>query len=457
MPAISKFGDDWLKFIRVLPMIAKLNFSLRTLYNAGIMLMFLALFIVGAASLNSLSTAIDLSNEIVEKSLSDIHNTMTLRLTLSQAAMPVNDHVIHADPIEQENFDQLSGMVERHFDTMDSSVTLNVLQRDSLDLAREKWNQAKKIGDAIMRTENPVGNSETAKQMERFDLIIDNAIDILSDLYGSIYLETVKSHEKLHEIESRALIFIVVLAILALILVIFGSLLLAKSFFPPVRRMLNGVRMFSEGRLDHRIDEDMPKEFEELAYGINTMAGKLEQIHLDLKDAAIHDELTGCFNRRQLEQDVISDFSQARRTGESLCLLMLDIDFFKKINDSYGHAAGDEVLRSVAASIGKELRQHEQLYRYGGEEFTIMLPAAPQSDAQRLAERIRSTIASRPIDVGSAKPINVTISIGVTSYPDSAFSVKELFEQADQALYEAKESGRNRVHVYEAEKVERGG
>ena len=426
-------------------MIAKLNFSLRTLYNFGILLMFLALFIVGGASLNSLSNAIELSNSIVEKSLSDIHNTMNLRLALSQAAMPVNDHVIHADPIEQENYDQLKSSVDRYFDIMASSVTLNLLQRDSLNLAREKWDQAKKVGDAIMKVKEPIGDPEVANQMERFDLIVDNAIAILSDLSGSIYLETVKGHEKLHEIESRALLFVVVLALLALIMVVFGSLLLAKSFFPPVRKMLDGVRLFSEGHLDHRIDENMPKEFEELAYGINSMAGKLEQIHLELKDAAIHDELTGCFNRRQLEQDIIKVFSQARRSGEPLSLLMLDIDFFKKINDTYGHAAGDEVLRNVANSIGKELRQHELLYRYGGEEFTIVLPTAKQSEAVQLAERIRTNVAGHPIDVGSAKPINVTVSIGVSSYPQTAASVKELFEKSDGALYAAKEHGRNCV------------
>ena len=283
--------------------------------------------------------------------------------------------------------------------------------------------------------------------MEHFDLTIDNAIDILNDLYESIYLETVKSQERLHEIESRALVFVVVLAALALVLVVFGSLLLAKSFFPPVRRMLDGVRMFSEGHLEHRIDEDMPEEFEELASGINSMAGKLEQIHTELKDAAIHDELTGCFNRRQLDQEIIKIFSLAQRTGEALCLLMLDIDYFKKINDTYGHAAGDEVLRSVAALIGKELRQHELLYRYGGEEFTVVLPAASEDAAAKLAERIRANIADHSVDVGSVNPLNVTISIGISSYPHSASSVKELFDKADKALYEAKSSGRNRVHV----------
>ncbi len=429
-------------------MMTESHFSLKTLYNLGIFLMFVALFLVGGASLNSLKTAIALSNTVVEKSLSEIHHTMALRLALSQAAMPVNDHVIHANPLEQGNYQQLNALVERNFDIMAESVNLNTLQRELLNLARDKWTQARKAGDAIMQIRDPVSSPEAARQMEQFDLIIDNAIAILSDLYQSIYQETARSHDKLHEIESGAVLMVVVLGALALILVAFASVLLGKSFFPPIRNMLAGLQLFGQGRLEHRIDSAMPKEFEELASGINSMAGKLEQIHIELKKAAIYDQLTGCFNRRQLDQDIIKLFSQSRRTGESLSLLMLDLDLFKQVNDTYGHAAGDEVLRSFAKVISKQLRQYEVFYRFGGEEFIIILPAAEEADAVRLAERIRASIADMPVDVGNEQPIRITASIGVVSYPRSATSVKDLFEMADQALYAAKENGRNCVHAY---------
>lgn len=430
-------------------MTSESRISLKTLYNLGIFLMFLALFLVGGASLSSLNTAIKMSNAIVERSLSEIHHTMGLRLALSQAAMPVNDHVIHANPLEQENYQQLNTMVERHFDAMAKSVHLDAFQRELLDQARDNWIQAKQAGDAIMKIKDPVGNPEAARQMEQFDRIIDDAINILSDLYKSIYQETTVSHDKLHDIESRALALVVVLSVLALILVVFGSILLAKSFFPPLRRMLAGVHLFGEGHLEHRIDHDMPREFEELADGINSMAGKLEQIHMELKDAAIHDLLTGCFNRRQMDMDIIKLFSQSRRTGEPLSLLMLDLDLFKRVNDLYGHIAGDEVLRSFARVVSNQLRQYETLYRYGGEEFVIILPAAEEAGAGRLAERIRASVAEKMIDVGGEKPIQVTVSIGIASYPRSATSVRDIIEKADQALYAAKEEGRNRVHVYD--------
>jgi diguanylate cyclase (GGDEF)-like protein len=418
-------------------------FSLKALYNLGVALMFLALILVGWASLKSLETAIKHSDVVVGKALTEIHYTMALRLALSQAAMPVNDHVIHAHPTEQENYQQLSITVEHYFDMLSNSRFLNAFQNKSLNMARDKWNQAKKTGDAIMQIRNPTGNTEAARQMEQFDLIIDHAIGTLSNLYESIYQQTLESHDKLHNIESRAQLFIMILAALSIALAAIGSLMLARSFFPPVRSMLDGVRLFGQGNLEHRIDHDMPKEFKELAHGINSMADELGQIHGELKDAAMYDELTGCFNRRYLDQDIIKSFSQSKRTGENLSLMMLDLDYFKKVNDTYGHAVGDEVLRSAAALIRKQLRQHEILYRYGGEEFTIILPASEEADALQLAERIRAGIADNPIDIGGEECLAITISIGIASYPQSAKSINELFKMADQALYAAKENGRN--------------
>lgn len=425
------------------------HLSLKSLYKTGVSLIFLALFLVGLASLNSLNTAITLSNIIVDKSLKEIHNTMTLRLALCQVAMPVNDHIIHANPTEQENYQKFARMVENYFDMITKSTSLNAVQHELLNAARDKWNQARKSGDAIMQIRNPVGNPEAAEQMEQFDLIIDHAIDILSDLYASIYQLTLDSHDQLHEIEFRAQLFVAALATLAFIFLAFGSFMLARLFFPPIRKMLDGVRLFGQGNLEHRIDHEMPKEFEELAHGFNSMADELGQIQVELKNAAIYDELTGCLNRRQMALDITKSFSQSSRTGEPLSLMMLDLDFFKKVNDTYGHSAGDEVLCSTATVIGKQLRQHETLYRYGGEEFIVFLSAS-EADAALLAERIRASVADRAVNIGGGQLITVTVSIGVANYPQTATSVEDLFRMADEALYAAKENGRNCVSVFSA-------
>ena len=120
-----------------------------------------------------------------------------------------------------------------------------------------------------------------------------------------------------------------------------------------------------------------------------------------------------------------------------------DIDFFKKVNDTYGHAAGDEVLREVAARIKTHLRESDIPSRYGGEEFAVLLPYTHIEEAKIVGERLRKAVESKPVELDN-QTINVTISMGLAEY-NRKESGEELFERADKALYEAKTSGRNRV------------
>jgi diguanylate cyclase (GGDEF)-like protein len=164
------------------------------------------------------------------------------------------------------------------------------------------------------------------------------------------------------------------------------------------------------------------------------------------------DTLTGVNNRRFLEQRIGEEVDRSRRNGEPLSCLFLDIDHFKKVNDTYGHQAGDYVLSSVASLIKDELRSNDVLARYGGEEFVALLSNIPEMMVADIAERIRRSIESLPL-IYSDKSIKVTISIGSsTFYPSKASSKNtaadistKLIHSADSALYVAKEDGRNRV------------
>ena len=131
---------------------------------------------------------------------------------------------------------------------------------------------------------------------------------------------------------------------------------------------------------------------------------------------------------------------------------MTDIDFFKSVNDTYGHAVGDCVLKTVAKAIKKELREYDIPSRYGGEEFTILLPNTSLEEATVVAERLRSQIEKKKINIEDYRiegvsNISVTISVGVSQYKNSFDAPDELYRSADSALYEAKETGRNRVIV----------
>ena len=157
------------------------------------------------------------------------------------------------------------------------------------------------------------------------------------------------------------------------------------------------------------------------------------------------DALTNLNNRRQFEVRLKQEIATTKRQKNPLCAMMGDIDFFKKVNDTYGHASGDAVLRTVASIIKEHLRESDIPSRYGGEEFAVLLPYTHIEEAKIVGERLRKAVETTPIPIDK-KNINVTISMGLAEFSPQETG-EDLFKRADSALYEAKESGRNRVCV----------
>lgn len=159
------------------------------------------------------------------------------------------------------------------------------------------------------------------------------------------------------------------------------------------------------------------------------------------------DHLTNLFNRRYLSEILDGEFFRARRNGEFLSLIIIDIDYFKKINDTFGHQNGDIVLAAVANLAQRQLRAYDSAARYGGEEFVLVVPGTPLAGGVMVAERVRQAV----LDFSFPAPmedLTVTISAGVATYPSPLVdSVASLFRQADEALYRAKQGGRNRVET----------
>jgi len=174
------------------------------------------------------------------------------------------------------------------------------------------------------------------------------------------------------------------------------------------------------------------------------LVSKLDETQKRLKHIAVTDELTGLKNRRHIMEQLNKEYQRAARTGGTISLILLDIDHFKKVNDSFGHAFGDRVLKDVAQEMQGSLRDYDLLGRIGGEEFLIASPGSTLDDAAGLAERLRQRIKSRKISDG-AHEITITVSAGVTSLSDQDASAGVILKRADDALYLAKQQGRDRV------------
>ena len=186
----------------------------------------------------------------------------------------------------------------------------------------------------------------------------------------------------------------------------------------------------------------------ELLARINVMV-RIRSAEKKVEEIALTDNLTGLYNRRFLDKRFEEEISRAKRNVTPLSCFLLDIDFFKKINDTYGHDFGDFVLKEIADVLKNNLRGYDGIVRFGGEEFIVILPGVDADGAKKAAEKIRGKIESHDFTRNDTTH-KVTISIGVFSCPstDMNESIDHYIKSADEALYKAKESGRNRVVVY---------
>ncbi|HEY9721152.1 MAG TPA: sensor domain-containing diguanylate cyclase, partial [Oscillatoriaceae cyanobacterium] len=169
------------------------------------------------------------------------------------------------------------------------------------------------------------------------------------------------------------------------------------------------------------------------------------QLYRATQQLAVTDGLTGIYNRRYFEDQLSAELQRARRHEHVTSLIILDVDHFKKFNDTHGHLLGDHVLQGVARVLGKSTRDTDLVARYGGEEFVVILPETPPEAALEVAERIRRNIKAHPFWGRGQTPLQVTCSVGLASDPTSSLTPKDLIDQADTSLYQAKKQGRDRV------------
>lgn len=210
----------------------------------------------------------------------------------------------------------------------------------------------------------------------------------------------------------------------------------------------------------YSINESVPLRTLEISLGgilyitmgiaLGFLAKKQKEQQAILERLSVHDRLTGLYNYSYFIDKLDEEKKRADRYGHPFSLIMFDIDFFKMLNDTFGHEAGNIVLKKIGEIIHKNVRHIDVVSRYGGEEFAILLPHVVDNDAHMVAERIRKAIEGTGFTLKEDDPTihKVTISGGIATYPQDARNETELIVNTDRALYKAKESGRNRVCVF---------
>lgn len=255
-----------------------------------------------------------------------------------------------------------------------------------------------------------------------------------------------------------------VLGTIGLFFFIAGALFfgLNRVVIRPVAVLQQSVRRMGEGHLSTRVPTLPGREMSELSDIVNRMATALQterenlertvaertrelsEANSRLERLAVTDGLTGLFNHRRFQESLHSELLRCERHKRPLAVLMLDVDFFKRVNDSMGHPAGDELLRRLAEVLSRDLRATDLISRYGGEEFAVLLPETTKAEAMQVAERMREAVEQK-INETRAWTQTITVSIGVATFPEDGKTAEVVLDAADQALYVAKRQGRNRV------------
>ena len=220
-----------------------------------------------------------------------------------------------------------------------------------------------------------------------------------------------------------------------------------------VRALLRAAERMRAGDLKSRTGIRYGgEELSQLARAFDEMAGALQQREQELHEQAISDPLTGLYNRRYLSEFLSRELVRARRSATPVAVVFIDLDRFKRINDSFGHEAGDRVLTAVGALLKSKVRGSDIACRYGGEEFAVIMPQAGVDAANRRAEDIRLAIAALDLSHAGKSLGRLTASFGIALFPDHAEDIDALLRVADVALYAAKGAGRDRVIIGSAEK-----
>lgn len=368
-----------------------------------------------------------------------------LQVLLWEAAAPVEEFLDAREPTQQQSYRDLRVRIETGFSSLRTELDLEA-SRTLLERAELDWARADGIATELLAHTRALGDANDIELADRFAALIGTTVDKLravenhlSGIVAADHADAVRDYE-------RARWASVIAAGVSLLAMVMGVVIIVRVMMANVERLVDGARKFAEGDRTHRIAVSVPPELREVADEFNRMIVRIHEAEDALAAQARSDVLTGLPNRRAFEEVLTAAFARMRRMKEPVVLLSLDIDHFKRINDTHGHAAGDEVLRVVGRTIGSAIREVDKAFRVGGEEFAVLLAGTDIPGAMIAAERLRAAIASHPASLANGRILAVTASIGVAA-ADSAKTPDALLHAADEALYAAKSAGRDRVVV----------
>lgn len=366
-----------------------------------------------------------------------------LRVMIWETVPPVDEFVEEGSLVHLHTYRNFRAQIEAGFAALLGALRGEPATRALVERARDDWTAADHNATELISVSRPAGDTAHIAILQRFHGQIAAANDKLAAVYKQIATDIDDDHNTAVLFYERSLWVASIAGAVSLLTIALGIFIIGRILSGSVDRLVDGAIRFAEGDRHHRIEVEVPPELHRVAEEFNHMIGRIHESEAALDELAHKDSLTGLSNRRAFDEAFGEIHAHVQRHGETATLLALDIDHFKRINDAFGHAAGDEVLRAIAKMMTRNVRPFDKVFRVGGEEFSVLLPRADAAKGQEIAERLRETIASTPIKFND-ETIDASVSIGIAEILDSS-EQSSLMEEADGALYRAKEGGRNRI------------
>lgn len=349
--------------------------------------------------------------DIIEETLGEMNTIMHMQKEILHVGVNAHDALLHNTEENRQHFNaHVQDASHAVAEALAAPYEL-IKERLLVQAAAEEWRQVKNIGEKLLARASPGREARNKQTLDRLIAHVDRASTLL-------YAADDISHGEIAAGEMVAL---------------------------QVRKRME---MLVAGELSHRVSLDTHDEAGRMGQAFNAMAEQIEHSQAALAELSVRDSLTGLYNRREFERHLNEEVDRSTRYKRPLAMLMLNIDHFEVINDTYGHPIGDEVLRDVAAFLSGTVRPVDRVARYGGEEFAVLLPETDAKSAFILATRLCELVQAHSIQLPQNQQVMLTVSIGLATYPCNAQSAEELIFTADQALYTAKSAGRNRVARY---------
>lgn len=445
---LTKHSDE---FVRM-----KMRRKLMLGYSVGVTV-FLLLAVIAMGSRYVFTKNLDEISSIAK----EVKAYENFALSTQKTIVSLNHYVVTGDESVKEDFEDNIKEVNNSLDIIRKGFPreigfVNVLQ-DSVGVINTKAN-------AIF--EVPFQFRLKQATLLMFE-VNETASGIFDALQAHAEVDEEYMYEVLSNIDNTRILVDSVTSLGAFFAVVFAMVFifyLDRSVRAPIEGLSRGVKGISSGKWD-RVTIEGSEELTHLAEEFNSMVervsasyeflerkveqrtSELNKLNKKLEQLAITDELTGLYNHRFFYEKLEEELLRADRYKHQVSVLMIDVDLFKKFNDTYGHLAGDEVLEKVSRCLEKGVRDTDTVARYGGEEFTVIIPEVDLNGVLALAERLREAVEAEKFE-GLGKDCCVTISIGAAICPEDTKDAVELIRLADEALYSSKEHGRNRVeHV----------